>query len=182
MNNIFLVSRRRKREKIAVEFPSATVVDTTSKAMEPWIKFSPFYPHGGIPVPFAPGYFSETVEGIWQGLKVFEKADVDSSKFIIKNMKGIKRTVRSLGKVIGHRQGIDGDVLLGYEEARVKIYIPSYKYILVNYLSKEIQALQSLLNKGDLVLLDYETNSDVSNLSKPLSHASLIARHLQGLL
>ena len=157
-------------------------MDTTSKAIDPWIKFSPFYPHGGIPVPFSPGYFSETVEGIWQGLKVFEKADIDSSKFIIKNMKGIKRTVRSLGKVIGHRQGIDGDVLLGYEEARVKIYIPSYKYVLVNYLSKELQALQSLLNKGDLVLLDYETNSDVSNLSKPLSHASVIARHLQGLL
>jgi len=49
--------------------------------MEPWIKFSPFYPHGGIPVPFAPGYFSETVEGIWQGLKVFEKADGDNLCF-----------------------------------------------------------------------------------------------------
>ena len=32
----------------------------------------------------------------------------------------------------------------------------------------------------NLVLLDYETNEDVEDLSRPLSHASLIKHHLEG--
>ena len=31
-----------------------------------------------------------------------------------------------------------------------------------------------------LVLLDYETNADVEDLSAPLSHAALVARYLEG--
>ena len=31
---------------------------------------SPFYPHGGIPIPFSGSVTSQSVEGIWQGLKV----------------------------------------------------------------------------------------------------------------
>jgi hypothetical protein len=31
-----------------------------------------------------------------------------------------------------------------------------------------------------VVLLDYETNSDIEDLTKPLSHASLVKRHLEG--
>jgi hypothetical protein len=31
-----------------------------------------------------------------------------------------------------------------------------------------------------VVLLDYTTNSDPADLSSPLSHAALIARHLTG--
>ena len=61
-----------KRKKIAIlyrQHPGALIVDVTSKGPMPWMKFSPFYPHGGIPVPFSPGYVSESVEGIWQGLK-----------------------------------------------------------------------------------------------------------------
>ena len=36
----------------------------------PYRTLSPFYVHGGIPVPGLPGKTSDTVEGIWQGLKV----------------------------------------------------------------------------------------------------------------
>jgi hypothetical protein len=53
-----------------------------------------------------------SVEGIWQGLKVFEKADVDPATLQIATMKGIKRTVRTFGKVLGHRAGLAGDRLL----------------------------------------------------------------------
>ena len=31
-----------------------------------------------------------------------------------------------------------------------------------------------------VVLLDYETNADIENLAKPLSHAALVARYLEG--
>jgi hypothetical protein len=57
--------------------PGASVVDVTSRGPEPWAGFSPFYPYGGIPVPFSPGHTAMSIEGIWQGLKVFEGADVN---------------------------------------------------------------------------------------------------------
>ena len=57
------------------------------------MRLSPFYPHGGIPVPFSEGYTATRVEGIWQGLKVFDNEDIDISMFLNETMKGIKRTV-----------------------------------------------------------------------------------------
>ena len=57
------------------------------------VRLSSFYPHGGIPVPFSEGYTAMCVEAIWQGLKVFESADVDVNMFANDTMKNIKRTV-----------------------------------------------------------------------------------------
>ena len=121
-----------------------------------------------------------TVEGFWQGLKVFETTDVDPSKLLISNMKGIKRSVRKYGKVLGHRAGLTGDVLLSYREARKKIYLPSYRWVLENCVQDLLNELKYLSAEKTVVLLDYETNSDVDNLSRPLSHAGLIKLYLEG--
>jgi len=48
---IFIQSKRRKPENIQKDFPNATIIDITSKAESPFVKFSPFYPIGNIPVP-----------------------------------------------------------------------------------------------------------------------------------
>ncbi|WP_374223344.1 hypothetical protein [Streptomyces sp. F63] len=56
---------------LTAAFPGAEVIDVTSRAPEPWVRLSPFYPHGGIPVPYCDDVTSESVEGIWQALKVF---------------------------------------------------------------------------------------------------------------
>ena len=74
---IVIESKRRKRENILKKYPDAVIADVTSQAIDGLVKLSPFYPHGGIPVPFSEGYTAMCVEGIWQGLKVFESADVD---------------------------------------------------------------------------------------------------------
>ena len=74
------------------KYPNAMIIDVTSKAQDEFVKFSPFYPHGGIPVPFTEGEHALSVEGIWQGLKVFEDTDVDETLFWKKDMKGMKRT------------------------------------------------------------------------------------------
>lgn len=103
LQTISVGSRRSSAEKLKERHPLATIIDFTSRGESPWVRFSPFYPHGGIPVPFSPGVSGASVEGIWQGLKVFEKEDIDLSKFSIKNMSGIKRSSRRLGKVLGHR-------------------------------------------------------------------------------
>ena len=67
-----------------------------------------------------------SVEGVWQGLKVFESADVDRRKFEVTSMKGLKRTVRRFGQCLGHRWGAGDWTLLGYREARYRIYLPTY--------------------------------------------------------
>ncbi|MBX9571145.1 MAG: hypothetical protein K2X77_19770 [Candidatus Obscuribacterales bacterium] len=175
-----IASKRKSRSTIEKEFPNACVIDVTSQADLPWVRFSPFYPHGSIPIPFSEGETGLSVEGIWQALKVFEKADVDRSKLEVSNMKGIKRTVRSLGKVLGHRKGLLGSELLGYLDAREQIYLPCYLYVLENYLQDDVAKLKQLTQDNKVVLLDYETNANIDDLTKPLSHAALIKSYLQG--
>jgi hypothetical protein len=120
-----------------------------------------------------------SVEGIWQGLKVFEKADVDPATLQIATMKGIKRTVRTFGKVLGHRAGLTGDRRLPYAEARRAIYVPTYRWVLEHKLGTEVAALLELgRSNRTVLLLDYETNCDVEDLSRTLSHASLVAQFL----
>jgi hypothetical protein len=48
----------------------ALVYDVSSYADLSDRTLSPFYVHGGIPVHGMPGQTNDTVEGIWQGLKV----------------------------------------------------------------------------------------------------------------
>jgi hypothetical protein len=173
---IEVASKRRK-----VTRPAAVVVDVTSRGPDPWVRFSPFYPHGAIPVPMSPGVTSESVEGVWQALKVFESADVDPSKLTVTSMKNLKRTVRRFGQVRGHRAGLTGDHLLDYRTARQEIYLPTYRWVLENRLQAEVAQLRDLAESADVVLLDYTTNGDIDDLCTPLSHAALIAEHLRRL-
>lgn len=179
MGLITVRSRRSSREKLARENPHATILDVTSKGPEPWVRFSPFYPHGGIPVPFTEGRTAQSVEGVWQALKVFESADVDPAKLDVTAMKGLKRTVRRFGKCLGHRRGLAGDERLTYLEARRQIYLPTYQWVLEHRLAKELALLRTHLAEGDVILLDYETNMDVENLARPLSHAGVVAHFVQ---
>ena len=169
---IIIESKKKTLESLKAQYPDAMIIDVTSHAQDEFVKFSPFYPNGGIPVPFTDD-IAVSVEGIWQGLKVFEDADVDTSFFSKRDMKNLKRTVRKYGPCLGHRKGVHGEELLGYIEARKHIYLPCYKWILEN-------KLQKLVAAKPVVLLDYNTNPDVNNPKKPLSHASLIKAYIEG--
>lgn len=59
-------------------------------------------------MPFTPGRPGASVEGIWQGLKVFASAEVDPTHLPVTSMRGFKRTVREYGQCPGHREGLDG--------------------------------------------------------------------------
>lgn len=176
---IYIESKKKALKTLDKLYPNAKFVDVTSKGSMPYVKLSPFYPHGNIPIPFSEGTYSETVEGIWQGLKVFEKEDVDKTKFIIKNMKGIKRTIRKYGSPLGHRKGINGIELLDYISARKSIYLRAYAFVLQSLVKDIIESLAEDALKQDLVLLDFDTNEDIENAKKPLSHASLIKKHME---
>ena len=178
---IVIESKRRKTENILKEYPEAILADVTSQAKDGLIKLSPFYPHGGIPVPFSPGWTATCVEAVWQVLKVFEHADVDTEMFKNDTMKNLKRTVRRFGKPLGHNRGVKGTELLGYIEARKEIYVPTYRWVLEHKVQNIIERLREASRDKTIVLLDYNTNCDVDDSSKPLSHAYLIKAYVEGL-
>lgn len=178
---IIIESKRKKTENILKQYPEAIIADVTSKAQDGLVKLSPFYPHGGIPVPFSPGTMAECVEGIWQGLKVFENEGIDRQMFQNNSMRNIKRTVRTHGKVLGHQKGINSSEILDYVEAKHQIYIPTFKWVLENKVSHIIERLRNASKESTVVLLDYNTCCDVDSPSKPLSHAYLIKAYVEGI-
>ena len=178
---ITIESKRKKSENILKKYPDALIVDVTSKATDGLVKLSPFYPDCGIPVPFSEGYTSASVEGIWQGLKVFENEDIDISMFLNDTMKEIKRTVRKHGRVLGHRKGVHGTEILGYVEAKHQIYIPAYRWMLEHRAMYIIERLRKASETKTIVLLDYNTCCNVDDETKPLSHAYLVKAYAEGL-
>lgn len=178
---IKIESKKSKIENVLKRYPGGIIADVTSRAKDGLVKLSPFYPHGGIPVPFSEGYAGASVEGIWQGLKVFEHEDVDPSAFQITSMKGIKRTVRKHGRVLGHRKGVHGAELLGYVEAKHQIYIPTYRWVLENKVKDIVDRLRDASKTKTIVLLDYNTSEDVDSPIAPLSHAYLLKAYVEGL-
>lgn len=178
---IIIESKRKKLETLQKLYPGAVIADVTSKSGNAQlVKLSPFYPHGGIPVPNSHGVKAACVEAIWQGLKVFESCGVDVAMFGNDTMKNIKRTVRKYGKPLGHQYGLDSTELLDYITARKKIYIPTYQWMLENKVQDIIDRLREATKTKTIVLLDYETNADVDNPKKPLSHAALIKAYVEG--
>lgn len=147
----------------------AVLYDVSSRAKPPFVKLSPFYPHGMIPVPGMPGQVSDSVEGVWQGLKVLG-GDIDASYF---EGKGKKRR----GKPAGHRFG---EELLGYIEARHRIYIPSYTYMWKACIGQDLRELFFSRARAGVVqhFHDFDDNADPDDPRTPLAHASLLVRLL----
>jgi len=179
MSGIKIINKIRIMKKFGTIDASLSerykIIDVTSNTHHPFIKFSPFYPDDGpIPVPFWPGKFSKTVEGVWQGLKVFKDDGVDESKFKISNMKNLKRK----GIPLGHFRN-DTQSLLNLYLARKLIYLPSYRYKLEHYLSEEIKMLKDIVFNTPVILLDFSVNASLTNHKEPLSHAQLIKHYLE---
>lgn len=162
-------------------------LDVTSTAGGPTKKLSSFHPYttaDGLPafaVPGIDGRRSYTVEGVWQGLKVFENEGIDEGKFDVQNMKCLKRPPRGKrGRVLGHFNG-EGQPLLGYAEARKIIYMPAYTELMDIYAPDALEDLYQLHLQQGLVLKDYFTNEDMHDLQKPLSHAAIVKKRLQAM-
>ena len=181
--------RKPRKEPACIEelYPDAVIIDVTSKSTDEFIRLSPFYPHGGIPVPFSPKWEASCVEAVWQGLKVFEKAGVDTALFRNRTMKNLKRNSNKqnkdkYGALLGHRKGVNGrsDSLLGYYDARMQIYVPTYLWTLKNKAKPQVDKIRRLSKKKDVVLLDYNTNPNIYDIRHPLSHAALIKAYIEG--
>ena len=177
---IVIKNRYIKRAEILKDYPDATFVDVTSNGTTEYRPMSPFYPHGDIPVPYSPGVTAQSVEGIWQGLKVFENQGIDTSMFDNITMKHLKRSDEKFGHIRGHMKGVSWSRadLLSTAEARKKIYAPAYRWVLENKVSNLVRNLREIAGRGTLVLLDFNTNEDI-NAKEPLSHSALIKAYLE---
>lgn len=149
-------------------------IDVSSYADEPFLMFSPFYPHGQIPVPGQDGLFSDSVEGIWQGLKVIRGQTAP------RYFSGWGKKRR--GKPSGHQFGREKR-LLKLEAARRRIYCVAYTWMLEHSLPQEL--IDELLNQAHRGVTQYfYDREDNSNLGKdlPLAHASVLVRWLNAQL
>lgn len=181
---IYVANKKRNIERIQKEYPGAIILDITSSSPYRYGQIlSPFYPHRNIPIPGdSKGMTATCVEAIWQGLKVFESADIDMQMFHNDTMKNIKRTVRKHGKPLGHRYGVYSKTILNYADARRYIYVPSYKYVLDNVpeVHNVVERIKEKSKEADIVLLDYNLNPDNRDITKPLSHAEFVKMYIEG--
>ena len=180
---IIVANKKRKIETLQEEYPGAYILDITSSSpFEYGRLLSPFYPHKNIPIPGdSRGMTAYSVEGIWQGLKVFENAGIDMHSFRNDTMKDIKRTVRKYGRPLGHQNGVYSKELLNYLDAKRLIYAPAYKYVLENVpkVRAIVERIRQKAQESDIVLLDYNINPDNRDASKPLSHAELVKMYIE---
>lgn len=180
---IYIENKKKRIDKIQEQYPNADILDITSTSEKKYAQMlSPFYPHGHIPVPFSPGMTASCVEAVWQGLKVFQSADVDMELFKNDTMKGLKRTIKRFGVPLGHRKGVNGTELLNYFDARMQIYLPTYKWVLDNVPAVHdiVLRIAERAKTNDIVFLDYNTNTDFRDISSPLSHAGLVKMYIEG--
>lgn len=145
-------------------------IDVSSTAEPPLDTLSPFHPHGGIPIPGMPGRTADSVEGVWQGLKVIG-GDIAPRFF---EGAGQKR----VGKPAGHRFG-DSGRLLGLVDARRRIYIPTYEWMLEHRVDPRV--LDTFVARAfrgvPQFFHDREDNGSIDK-DRPLAHARVLVDFL----
>ncbi|MGF1579033.1 MAG: hypothetical protein ACFCD0_06685 [Gemmataceae bacterium] len=149
----------------------ALVYDVSSYADHPYCTFSPMWVHGDIPVPGMSNETSDTVEGIWQGLKVI-RGKTATRLF---RGKGQKRG----GKPAGHFYG-KKDRLLGIVEARQKIYLVAYEWMLANRADPDLIAkfVKRAFEGTSQYFHDVGDNGDINNADAPLAHAAVLVQYI----
>ena len=150
--------------------PGVEWIDVSSLADTPYDTLSPMYPHGEIPVPGMEGTVSDSVEGIWQGLKVI-RGRIEPRFF---RGPGRKRG----GKPTGHRFGTESR-LLKLEAARQRIYVPAYEWMLEHRVAPSLLETFLTRARGGVVQCFHDLASNGSMAKDaPLAHASVLVRWL----
>lgn len=145
-------------------------IDVASSAEPPLNQLSPYYAHGNIPVPGLPKTTADSVEGIWQGLKVIRGKT--APRYF--NGAGRKRG----GKPAGHQFG-QSDRLLSLAVARRKIYVPAYEWILSNCVDENIldEFVSRAFRGVQQFFYDREDNGVIEK-DQPLAHAQVLVDFL----
>lgn len=147
----------------------SVVIDVSSYADPPFCTLSPMWVHGGVPVPGMPGTVSDTVEGVWQGLKVIR------GKTAPRYFRGAG--AKRGGKPSGHQFGTK---LLGVVEARRWIYIPTYEWVLEHRIDPVVIQRLLVTARGGVTqfIHDVGDNGDANASTQPLAHAAVLVQYL----
>jgi hypothetical protein len=147
----------------------AVVYDVSSYADHPYCTLSPFWPHGGIPVPGMSGTTSDSVEGIWQGLKLIG-GKIAPRYF---SGQGCKRG----GVPRGHQYG---DKLLKIVDAREKVYRVSYEWMLEHRADPELLGsfIEQALAGVPQYFHDVSNNGRIGNPDEGWAHAAVLVQYL----
>lgn len=137
------------------------VIDLTTKSGENiFAKLSPYYPHGNIPVPNTPNVVFRSVYEVWQKLCV-KDCESEPKKQKIKKGLYIKE-------------------YWTYTEARKKIIIPLYGWMLENKAWDIINNLRELSKSATITIIDKSVNCNIDNIHEPLSYAFLLKAYIEG--
>ncbi|MBR9691695.1 hypothetical protein GOV06_02820 [Candidatus Woesearchaeota archaeon] len=138
-------------------------INVSSHGTKPYNRFSPFTYSTDIliPVPEQDDIYANSVESIWQGLKLIDK-QVDFERFT-------KKPKKRRGNVQGHMYGKN---ILDIVSAREQIYKPSYLFYVENFVPSEIK--EDVLAKAlehEVAFYDVESNINIKDISAPLAHS-----------
>jgi hypothetical protein len=152
------------------QVPSGAIIyDVSSYAEYPFCTLSPMWPHGGIPVPGMAGTTSDSVEGIWQGLKVIG-GKIAPRYF---SGQGHKRG----GKPLGHQYE---DKLLNIVTAREKIYRVAYEWMLDHRADPEL--IRGFIEKAmagvSQCFHDVSNNGNIGDPDEGWAHAAVLVQYL----
>lgn len=193
---IRIISARLGEAKVgALKKQGFYIVNVTSKGREAsrvggdpaeeWAELSPYTPQLDemVEVKLSNGEVirSTTVEGLWQGLKIFENVGVEWGSFQHQRVRDVrKRSSRVNGKVLGHYDGMGVDPL-SYVKARKMIYLPAYlQQLRGRNGSRIIQRLREIARERKIALVDFTINGDINDTQRPLSHAALVRLEVLG--
>lgn len=156
----------RLRHEIAA---GALLHDVSSYADPPYCTLSPMWPHGGIPVPRMAGTCSDSVEGIWQGMKLI------NGKIAPRFFQG--QGAKRGGKPRGHQYG---DKILKLVEAREKIYRVSYEWMLEHRVDPQLilTFIENALTGIPQYFHDVSDNGNIGHADEGWAHAAVLVQHL----
>lgn len=144
------------------QWKNSIVVDlTTINRYNPFAKLSPYYPHSDIPILNSPFLRLNSVNEVWQILCVNKGTSGDSKEVLF-------------------RKGIGINEYYTYEEARREILLPTYRWMLENKAFDIICKLREYNEKGGtIVFIDKTSNTDIADVSQPLSFAFLLKAYIE---
>lgn len=146
----------------------------------------PTFPHGKIPIPGADATaehrHAASVEGLYEGMKVFSNATISYASMENTDMRNIKRyQSASKGQFQGYKEALNSNVLLNELQARQKLYLPAYKFVLDGAAHSYLEPLMDALAQGKKVVLvdSKKQQHKISDEQHPISYALLIALYLK---
>lgn len=179
---IHIVAKPKAYQNIRSKYPNAIIIDFASRGNLAIDRFNPYYPYRDIPVPNSGGLVAESVGSVWHGLKVFEKRDICEELICNYSFDHERLNGHNHGDYLGHRYGIHGLGLLNISDARRRILVPTYRWVLDYKVQDAITEIREANKNHDIIFIVNQVEcSEIRDYMHPISHVSLIKAYIDGL-